>query len=130
MFKIESDLISLYDYVKENGGATFHVESGQFYSGQGFGVAVAKNLEEVVDNFNTLGQEMFMIYLFDYIAINSKLLGPTTEDFYLGLWVEHNKLYIDVTQVVATKRDALVLAKERNQLAIFDFNTFTTVRAA
>lgn len=39
---------------------------------------------------------------------------------YFGLWHNDNKCYIDISSRISTKRKAIELGKQENQLAIFD----------
>ena len=42
----------------------------------------------------------------------------TTE--FIGLWLDNGIIYIDISRVIQSKENALKLAKEQNQRAIFD----------
>lgn len=42
----------------------------------------------------------------------------TTE--FIGLWLDNGIIYIDISRVIQSKENALKLAKEQNQKAIFD----------
>jgi hypothetical protein len=46
---------------------------------------------------------------------------------FVGLWVDDNKLYIDRTIVVYNKDNALRVAKEQNQKAIYDYMNKTSL---
>jgi hypothetical protein len=39
----------------------------------------------------------------------------------LGLWIDNNKVYIDRSEYVSVKREALKLGKARNQLSIWNW---------
>lgn len=40
---------------------------------------------------------------------------------YAGLWIENGVVYVDISERVATKRDALAVGKARNQISIFNW---------
>jgi hypothetical protein len=48
-------------------------------------------------------------------------------DMYLGGWVEDGKLWLDPSQNVPDRATAERLGKERDQVGIFDLNTFETI---
>ena len=39
----------------------------------------------------------------------------------LGVWIENNKAYIDCSEYIATKREAMKLGKQRHQLSIWNW---------
>lgn len=43
------------------------------------------------------------------------------EKAYIGLWLFKNKVYIDLSRRIATKKEALKKGKELNQKAIYDW---------
>jgi hypothetical protein len=49
------------------------------------------------------------------------------KDMYLGGWVEDGKLWLDPSQNVPDRATAEKLGKERDQVGIFDIDTFSTV---
>jgi hypothetical protein len=54
-------------------------------------------------------------YLIDNFKIN--------KGSYIGFWVSNEICYIDEVQILQDKNEALKLAKEKNQISIFDFET-------
>ena len=56
----------------------------------------------------------------------SQMLDPDTQ--VIGGWVHDGMVFIEVSDVVRSKYVALELAKARNEIAIYDFNTQSEVR--
>ena len=40
---------------------------------------------------------------------------------YVGVWIENGNAYIDISQNFKTKKDAMKIAKENNQISIYDW---------
>ena len=40
---------------------------------------------------------------------------------FVGIWIENGKAYVDISERITTKRRALELGKERNQISIYDW---------
>lgn len=40
---------------------------------------------------------------------------------FVGVWIENGKAYVDISERIATKRRALEVGKERNQISIYDW---------
>lgn len=43
------------------------------------------------------------------------------ESDHLGIWVDNGKVYIDLSEHIATKKEALKLGKKRNQLSVWSW---------
>ena len=56
----------------------------------------------------------------------SQMLDADTQ--VIGGWVDDGMVFIEVSDVVRSKYVALELAKHRNEIAIYDFNTQSEVR--
>lgn len=50
-------------------------------------------------------------------------LACLKENEHLGLWVDNNKVYIDLSEHIATKKEAMRLGRKRKQLSIFNWRT-------
>jgi hypothetical protein len=59
------------------------------------------------------------VTLCHYLIDNFKI----EKDSYIGFWVNNEICYIDEVQILQDKTEALKLAKEKNQISIFDFET-------
>lgn len=42
---------------------------------------------------------------------------------HLGVWIDHNKAYIDRSELITNKRKAIMIGKERCQKAIYNWKT-------
>jgi len=57
------------------------------------------------------------------------LLNESPSDHFMGGWVDDGKAYIDISVRRGSKAEALALAKQHSQLAIFDLKSMETVYA-
>lgn len=55
-------------------------------------------------------------------AINN-LQKTINKNEFIGLWIEENKIYIDISIKINTLEKALKLGKKLKQISIFDWNT-------
>lgn len=46
---------------------------------------------------------------------------------FIGLWLDNGIIYIDISRVIQSKENALKLAKEQNQKAIYDLKNKKTI---
>lgn len=53
-------------------------------------------------------------------AVNSLLNGLKSGEF-CGLWVDGGRVYVDISERIPNKREALKLGRERAQISIFDW---------
>lgn len=108
----------------ENGGSTTNLLTGQDLGGtQNFAVSMYKDREQVIPGQPTKEQ------LRAFIEKNKDLLS--TPDHTLGTWFNEDdgNTYLDVSIVVPDMAEALRIARDNQQLAIFDLRTFTTIPA-
>lgn len=101
MFKLNS--------IKANNGATLHKDG---------------SLCEYKRGYQVSEQDLFIIPVYklrkrDIIA----LLNTLEDGKCLGIWIDHKKAYIDISERVTNKRKAIILGKERCQKAIYDWKT-------
>ena len=108
------------DLIKENGGFTLNKD---LQAKQG-GFACAISGHETVYNMDTVSE----LDIVEYIA-SKRELASKNSNLCFGSWLdtETNKLYLDLSEVLDDKKTALKKAYKRNQLAIFDLNTFESV---
>lgn len=105
-----------------NGGSTTSLVTGQDLGGtQTYSVSPYKDREQVIPGQPTKEQ------LAAYVEKNKDLLS--TPDHALGTWYnpDDGNTYLDVAITVSDKETALRVARENNQLAIFDLRTYTTI---
>ena len=55
-------------------------------------------------------------------AVRSVLASLTAGE-YCGLWVDGGRVYVDISERTARKRDALKIGRERAQISVFDWRT-------
>lgn len=47
---------------------------------------------------------------------------------FVGFWIDDGKIYLDISVNVGDKKEALRIAKENKQLAIYDCSDMETIR--
>ena len=111
---------ALCEYVKQNGGATFNLMTGE-YPSTGFMVAKAEN-EFILDGECTVDS------LYAYMARDASDLQK--DDAHLGIWynTDNGKTYLDTSYRFENIDEALEFARANHQLAIFDLATFNEIR--
>lgn len=110
----------LLDHVKENGGVSYSTVYGDLSGKKGYAVSIYKE-REVVIPYSQLTENEVRNYYFE----NAELLAQP--EHFLGIWVDDGNAYLDVSVMVRLKADALQLAKEKQQLAIYDLRKLETV---
>ncbi len=86
----------------------------------GYMVAISKDYEAMINNDSPLSL-VIRAYLTRHL---NALKRPNV---YFGAWLDRGTLYLDLSERVLNKRQALDLGLKRNQLAIYDLNTNTTI---
>lgn len=113
--KVVNDILAL---IEQTGGSTYNLQQGSLANTPNFAVSSHKDRERIVDlvDYDTLE---------GYIDDNLDLLNDPKNS--LGIWISGGKVYLDVTSTVPTKEEALQLAYDNQQLAIFDLSTMTEI---
>jgi hypothetical protein len=94
-------------------GGTFDPKTLNEYSGSGYGVGgVEPGTEMYVEQFTPQSVQSFMR------EHEATLSQP---GMHVGTWVEDGKVYLDISQVVPDMDDALKLAAQRGEKAIYSF---------
>lgn len=44
---------------------------------------------------------------------------------YLGIWIENGKAYVDISETIRTKREAIKVGKQRKQISIYGWKQQT-----
>ena len=70
--------------------------------------------------------EFFTGVVADYIGEHAKALMDNSS-LCLGTWVNEGTVYLDLSENVPNREKALELGRERNQLAVFNLETFEEV---
>lgn len=113
----KKQLEKLKNYVIENGGATIS-PTGEIQSIQsGFMVSL--------NGFERIYQDIKFI---DLKMVKSYLKKAKEKNAFVGFWVSDKKIYIDLSINVNERGEALELAKQNNQLAIFDCLNLKEIR--
>lgn len=55
-------------------------------------------------------------------AVRSVLASLTAGE-YCGIWVDGGRVYVDISERITNKRDALKIGRERAQISVFDWRT-------
>lgn len=112
-------LFNILRKVKHNGGITID-RKGNEYKGLGYGVALSKHTEIIID------EDLFIPELIQAVSkkFENYLVKPNT---YLGIWLDSGKVYFDLTEIIQDIEEAKQKGNDRKQLAIFDFNTFQVI---
>ena len=110
-------------YMALQAGEGFSVNADQkTFQGRGYAVGGTEVPSLVVEN-DSLSFNQFSAAMQN---MASKMLDPDTQ--VLGGWVDAGMAFIEVSDVVRSKYVALELAKARNEIAIYDFNTRSEIR--
>jgi hypothetical protein len=91
--------------ILNNGGATFNYNGERVQMKSGYQVSKQDLVIVPIADFNK--------YLIKALV---EMLGGRGE--YLGVWVDDGKVYVDISCRVATKRDAMQMGRDLNQLSI------------
>lgn len=105
-----------------NGGSTTEVATGKDLAGtKNYAVSAHKDRELVIQGALTEAA------LSKYIADNADLLSQPGKT--LGTWLnpDDGNTYLDVSQVTPDRAEAMRVARENNQIAIFDLSSFETI---
>ena len=116
-----ASLQSLYMALQDGEGFSVTADQKTF-TGRGYAVGGTEVPSLVVEN-DSLSFNQFSAAMQN---MASKMLDPDTQ--VLGGWVDAGMAFIEVSDVVRSKYVALELAKHRNEIAIYDFNTQSEVR--
>ena len=110
-------------YMALQAGEGFSVNSDQrTFQGRGYAVGGTEVSSLVVEN-DSLSFNQFSTAMKN---MASQMLDPDTQ--VIGGWVDAGMAFIEVSDVVRSKYVALELAKARNEIAIYDFNTHSEIR--
>lgn len=100
--------------LKENSGVSYNMITKEYNPNKGFFVSLP-NLETKVP-LNSLNVDNIATF----INKHRTLLQDKTK--FVGGWVDNNIVYLDISEQIENKREALELGYKHNQLAIYDAN--------
>ena len=100
--------------LKENSGVSYNMITKEYNPNKGFFVSLP-NLETKV-SLNSLSVDDIATF----INKHRTLLQDKTK--FVGGWVDSNIVYLDISEQIFDKREALERGYKHNQLAIYDAN--------
>jgi hypothetical protein len=109
-----------------DGGVTCH-EDGRiaaFFTGYGVGGAVAGS---PVVMFRPKSVTRMAEHLADFAHQYREKLGDEYPMRYIGTWCHEGRVYLDVSDILFDRDEALGLARERGEKAIFEYATGRTI---
>lgn len=100
---------NLLDFIERNKGATISPLTGQPIENQAGGYCVSIQDGAIIANLSIK-------------KINKYLKKARKKKTLLGIWfnTKNKKFYLDFSQIIQDKKEALKVARENKQLAIFD----------
>jgi hypothetical protein len=120
---IPSDVHTLHQIIsvtKEKGGGTFKFINGTVMeANHPMGFYVSRLKPSVVCPLDRFG-----INLRNFLEDNSLLLKLGL----LGTWIDEDKVYIEITDYYKSRLEALEVAKERQQIAVWDIANNCEIR--
>lgn len=106
---------NLNDFVrltKKNGGCTFNLETSEINPRRGYAVAL-KGMEEIVPIIDFKDDVVVEF-------INNNVDFLSRHRFFIGSWIDDNKVYLDVVELHENIDNAVRDGMKNDQLAIFD----------
>lgn len=100
--------------LKENKGVSYNMITKEYSPNKGFFVSLP-NLETKV-SLNSLSVDDIATF----INKHRTLLQDKTK--FVGGWIDNNIVYLDISEQIENKREALERGYKHNQLAIYDAN--------
>jgi hypothetical protein len=117
---------SVLEKVKANGGLSVNMLSGNEPTG-GYMVAKGTNLGDIVSADDFYDETKITGILSDYFKKNKSELSGS--DNYLGIWhnTEDGQVYLDVSQNILDRTEAIVAGQTRDQISIWDVVNFEEI---
>ena len=100
--------------LKDNSGVSYNMVTKEYNPNKGFFVSLP-NLETKVD-LKSLKVNDIATFINKYRT----LLQDKTK--FIGGWIDNNIVYLDISEQIENKREALERGYKHNQLAIYDAN--------
>ena len=98
--------------IESTGGVTYSLSKGNLAGTNNFSVSIYPNKEQIIEGVADYDD------IENYIDTNEDLLSNPNNAF--GAWGHEGKIWYDVVVAIPNKEQALKLAREHNQLAIYD----------
>ena len=112
------NLQKIIDLAIENGGASYSIVSGDYNPNKGYMVSYVGC--ETITSVLTL--DILVKYIKHYIDYLS------TSDVYVGIWLNDGNWYLDISENVSDKDEAIKVARLRKQIAIWDCENNKEIR--
>lgn len=109
-----SDLLAMLDRIKRDGGFTYNPRTQRFVTGGGYVVA---NPPGGVSRTSSSGYAIGVRAILALSADSPLLDRP---GFYLGAWKDDGRVYAEISQVFRSRAEALRVAADRGERAIYD----------
>ena len=93
----------------KNGGATLNKQNKQVNYKNGYQVSKKDCFTLDLNNLQTILQN------------TNKLLKTIKQNEFVGLWIDDDKIYIDISIRIANKQKAIKTGLKLNQISIFDW---------
>lgn len=103
-----------------NGGSTIDINTGKPIT-SGYSVAISKAYEQIIPGPTLTRQD-----LESYRNAHADVLA-TDKRRTVGTWVDNGQTYLDVVTAVSSKKQALKMAQDNNQLVVFDLKNMKTI---
>ena len=100
--------------LKDNSGVSYNMITKEYDPNKGFFVSLP-NLETKVSL-----QSLSVDDIVTFINKHRSFLQDKTK--FVGGWIDNNIVYLDISEQIENKREALELGYKHNQLAIYDAN--------
>ena len=95
----------------KNGGATLDVNYNNFNASAGYMVSIKGHEKKInINDIENIKKE---------ITKKMKLI-KTKKSYFVGLWVENDILYVDISKHIINYNRALEVARNNKQLAVYD----------
>ena len=112
------NIVRMIKKTLKEGGGSFKVNNMNYNATTGY-------MTSIKDVAVVELKDLSISLLKQIISDNEKLLF--LKNVYLRTWIENNKVFIDISKNYKNKNYCLKVAKQFNQLAIFDLNNSTSI---
>jgi len=102
----------ILEVIESSGGITYNMQQGNLAGTPNYSVSVYPEREKIVDGVADFDD------IENYIEANEDLLSQSSNSF--GVWSNNGQVYYDVVVTIPDREEALKLARDNNQLAIWD----------
>jgi len=109
----------ILEVIESSGGITYNMQQGNLAGTPNYSVSVYPGREKIVDGVADFDD------IENYIEANEDLLSQSSNSF--GVWSNKGQVYYDVVVTIPDREEALKLARENNQLAIWDLKNMIEI---